>query len=160
MQPTIWQQFVSDVAPTLLSLLGTILIAVLTLLANSLKAKFKSDQSLVLLNKVAHLAEMAVLDLKQTLVDEIRKRASDGLLSADDVAEVRELARAKVRAALSTKGINELMKAFGYESEDQVNALISSHIEAAVARARTAVVGGALESIAPPNFGSVLPKID
>ncbi len=134
--PSIAQQIVAEVAPVLATILASVLTIVLTFLANELKKRVSNAAGLDALNKLAHLAETAVLTLEQTLKADLEARASDGELSSQDLREVKEHAVIMVKVALSQKGIDSTMKALGYKGEEELDMLISQHIEAAVARAK------------------------
>lgn len=135
--PSLAQQVVAEVAPVLATLLGTVITIALTFLVNELKKKISGAAGLDALNKVAHLAEVAVLNLQQTLVEDLKSKTEDGLLSEADAQDVKERALLKVKAALSENGVKQTMAALGYKDREQIDMLIAAQIEAAVARART-----------------------
>jgi hypothetical protein len=132
-QPTLAQQLIDAAAP----ILATILVAVLTLVANALKAKLQNESSLDALNKLAHLAEVAVLSLEQTMVARLKELASDGRLTKEELAQVKDAALLQVRSALSKQGLERVMKALGYQKQEDLDALLSAQIEAAVSRAKS-----------------------
>lgn len=138
-EPTLLQQIVAQVAPVLVTLIATVITGVATWLASTIQKKWGGERSLTALNKLSHLVEVAVLAVEQSLNSDLRKRAEDGVLSMADAIEAKAQAIAYVKSNLSEHGIKDMLAALGFKDEEQLNLIISTHIEAAVARAKTSL---------------------
>ncbi len=135
-EPTFTQQIVTQVAPILVTLVAAVVTTALTMLLDMLKKKAGTDRSLGALNKISHLVEVGVLATEQKLVKELRERTADGVLTAKEASDAKDNAIAFVKSNLSEHGIKDVMTALGYKDREALDALISTHIEAAVARAK------------------------
>lgn len=128
-------QVINQLAPlvvTLLGLLGSWLVL-------ELKKRVSNARALDVLNKIASLTETVVLDLEQTVISSIRDAAADGTITRLEAEQAKIIALAKVKAYLGPKGKAEAMAAFGFKDDSDLDAFIGSHVEAAVAKAKSIV---------------------
>lgn len=72
----------------------------------------------------------AVLEVKQTFVDELRDRNGDGKITAEEAKEAGEKALSKAKSYLGTKGFAELGKVLGASDPED---FLRTETEAAVA---------------------------
>lgn len=128
-------QIVSQLAPLVVTILGALGSWVLL----ELRKRISNARALDAINRVASLAETVVLDVEQSVISSLRDAAADGAISALDAETAKAVALAKVKSYLGPKGKAEVLKAFGFKDDDELNSFISSHIEAAVARAKAAL---------------------
>ena len=120
------EQFVQAVAPYLLTLAATVVTALLSAVTTALQKKIKSERASLILGRLDHLAEDAVLWGFQSF------RSKGGSLKPLDAKEIREVVSNRIKNLLSPKGIREASAALGLD-EDELDKLIQTKVEAWVA---------------------------
>ena len=126
-------QVVNQLAPIVVSIVGMLGGWVLL----ELKKRISNARALDVINKVSSLTETVVLDLEQTVIANLRDAAADGTITATEAEQAKVIALAKVKSYLGPKGKKEALAAFGFQDDSDLDAFINSHIEAAVAKAKT-----------------------
>lgn len=136
MQPA---PFLVQVLDALAPLAVTLVSLLAGWVAIHLKAKFASETGRNIVDKVTTLASTVVLELEQTLVADLREKAADGVLTAGEADEAKDLALAKLRAHLGPKGKAEILSAFGFEDDKQFDSWLTSTLEAELLKAKALV---------------------
>ena len=118
------EDFIKTIAPPLVEALTPLLLLALTtagtMLMNAVRRKFDSEVAHNLLDRVEQAANMAVKELEQTLLPEIRRALEgDGKIDVEEALNIRAKARESVRRILGNK-------------HPATDAVINSAIEAAV----------------------------
>lgn len=90
-------------------------------------AKIKDANVKNAINSAEDCATTVVLELSQTSVEDLKAKSADGKLTAEDAAQIKADAVAKVQALLSDDVVNTLNTIYG-----DGQAWLSSKIEAAV----------------------------
>ena len=96
-------------------------------------AKIKDSNVQSALNAAEDCVTTVVLEMAQTVSDDLKAKSADGKLTADDAAKIKEDAVAKIQALLSDDVTNTLNTVFG-----DAEAWVRSKIEAAVKQLKTA----------------------
>lgn len=125
-------QILNALVPIVVAVLGAFgswLIAVLG-------SKLKSDKARTVALHVSEVAGEVVLELQQTMAEGMKAAAADGRITAEEAAELKELAVARVKRHIGEKGKADLLKVFGFD-EKQLEAFIATKVEAGVVQART-----------------------
>jgi hypothetical protein len=122
-------QLIDAVAPLAVSVLAAVFSYIAALIAK----KIKSETVREVATRISELTQSVVLSVQQTYVDNLRSAAQDGVISSAE-------------AHLGPKGKAEALKAFGFANEEQLDAYLSTQIEAAVAKAK-ATIGTKLSSV-------------
>lgn len=78
--------------------------------------------------RLTDFAEKVVLELDQTIVDQLKK---DSKWNAEEAKKVKQMALDKLKSYLGAEGVKELMAILGIDSPTLEN-LLSTLIEAAV----------------------------
>jgi len=134
-----------------LEILSPVLLAALTWvaakLAQLLRAKIKNEYLKGALVRLDDAILVAVKDLQQSVVDEIKAASADGKISDDEKKRIKEKALANVKAHLGTKGLSELATILGLDG-GALDGVLSSRVEAAVhdLRAQTSAINGAADA--------------
>ncbi len=131
-QPIV-SQVVDAIAPLLLSLL----VAALSWLTVLVQRKVKSETVRDMTLRLSELTQTVVLEVGQTVVARMKDAAKDGVISKEEAEDARDLALAKLRMHLGTKGESEAMKVLGFDNKDQLEAYLIAHVEAAVVKAKS-----------------------
>lgn len=96
-------------------------------------ANIKDSNIKSALNTVENCITTVVLELSQTVVDDLKASSADGKLTPDEIAKIKSDAVSKVEALLSTDVSSTLNQVFG-----DAQAYISSKIEAEVKKLKLA----------------------
>jgi hypothetical protein len=96
-------------------------------------AKIKDGNVKSALSAAEDCVTTVVLEMAQTVSDDLKAKSADGKLTAEDAAKIKEDAVTKVQALLSDDVTNTLNTVFG-----DAEAWVRSKIEAAVKRLKTA----------------------
>jgi hypothetical protein len=122
--------------PVILSLAGA-LVALLAWANRKwgvfVDSKVESDYFNGVLKKLAELVTTVVLELKQTIVDQLKY---DEEWDEETAAEVKAQAIAMLKEYLGPKGLAEVMEVFGISDGTLLDQLLSSFIEAKVAEVK------------------------
>ena len=110
-------------APSLATIVGSLLSVALGFLIKKLHRKTKSEYLSDLIYRLEDTVRNVVRELQQTVVDGLKKRSADGKLTAEDAAEIRSEALAKVKSYVGPKGLAELARLLGMNA-----ALVDSYI--------------------------------
>lgn len=100
-----------------------------------IKNKVESEYVEGVLVRATNLVEEVVLELKQTIVDDLKE---SGGWNAETAVMVRDAALAKVKEYLGPEGMRELLEVLGLDDEGLQSILITM-VEAAVARIKAAL---------------------
>ncbi len=132
--------------------LGTVLTAVLLLIAHSiqsfLSSKKMNDGVKTALGLTADATFAAVKQTAQVYVDELRKASADGSLTAEEKQMARQKAIATAKASLGAQGVALISKYLGLDAE-ALQEFLGIHVEAAVSD---------LKASAPPAGLSASPE--
>ena len=118
-------------APSIATLVGTLLSTALGFLIRKLHKKTKSDYLSELLYRLEDTIRSVTREMQQTVVDALKKRSADGKLDVADALAIRNEALAKVKSYVGPKGLAELAKLLGL-NEKLVDSYLITLIEANV----------------------------
>lgn len=114
------EDFIKTIVPLLVEALTPLLMLASAMLMSAMRKKFKSEAAHSMLDHVEKAANMAVKELEQTLLPEIRRAlADDGRIDAEEALVIRTKATESVKRILGNR----------HPATDDV---INSAIEAAV----------------------------
>jgi len=135
-------------APALVDALLPVIMVALTTFAsmvmNELRKKFRGEAAQQLLVHVENVAQMAVLEIEQTIAPQIKAAlADDGKISAEEASGMRIKAIARAKVLLGAKGVARLKAEHG-----SVDMVIGSAVEAQVRVAKIRS-NGPLMRVAP-----------
>jgi hypothetical protein len=82
--------------------------------------------------EVAHFVELVVRDLEVTLKPKLKLAVGDGVLTTEEVRQLRTEALDRVKFLLATSGLEQLKLAFGFGAE-QATSYILGQVEKKVA---------------------------
>lgn len=125
----LWFYLALGLASGLLGLLGLIFPKALAWL----RAHTKNLRYAGALARLAELTVKVVLELNQTVVDQLKK---DGKWNKEEATKIKEVALAKIKSYLGRAGLAELCEVLGLDPK-LVDDLIGSYIEAQVLEAQT-----------------------
>jgi hypothetical protein len=115
--------------PELLTTILEIILAVIgwlgAQLLNEVRKTQKGKHANETLDRLERIAAMAVKDIEQTLLPQVKKAAKDGKLSDEDVANLRAEAVGRVMTLLGTSGKKELDGLVGDVGEAVIMAIES-----------------------------------
>lgn len=124
----LWFYLVVGLATGLLGMLGVVFPKALAWL----KAHTKNLRYAGALARLAELTLKVVLELNQTVVDQLKK---DGKWDKEEAAKIKALALIRIKSYLGPAGITELYEVLGLDPK-LVDDLIGSYIEAQVLEAQ------------------------
>lgn len=124
--------FIAHVAPVLFTGLAMLLGWVLTQLGRKLGAQAGESKLAAVGTRFTLFAQAVVADLEATLKPELAKATADGELTQAEIAHLRTIALARLKALAGEKGLGELQAVIGIAAP-QVDAFLSGLIERAVA---------------------------
>lgn len=124
----LWFYLIVGLASGLLGMLGLVFPKALAWL----KAHTKNLRYAGALARLAELTLKVVLELNQTVVDQLKK---DGKWNKEEAAKIKALALSKIKSYLGPAGIAELCVVLGLDPK-LVDDLIGSYIEAQVLEAQ------------------------
>jgi hypothetical protein len=136
----LWFYLVVGLASVLLGMLGVVFPKALAWL----KAHTKNVRYAGALARLAELTATVVLELNQTVVDQLKR---DSKWDKAEAAKIKELALAKIKSYLGRAGLAELCEVLGLDPK-LVDDLIGSYIEAQVLEAQTEVLEAQTEPAA------------
>lgn len=143
MPDNLLQQAINTLVPVLVALL-TALIGVAT---QALRSKLHSEQAREVLDRLSSQARDVVLELEQTWVGNLRAAAEDGKLDGRDVTKLKEEALANLRRYLGTRGKADALRVLGFQSEEELDALLRAKLEAEVQKLRRQLGAKAVAAI-------------
>ncbi len=127
-----------ELLPQVVAALGPLLLAVTSFifarLGMLISAKVKSERLRTIGLNLNETAQDVVLELEQNVVGKLREQTEDGTLSATEIADLKHVAVNNLKSYLGKHGKNDALKAFGFESEEELEALLRAKIEAEVAK--------------------------
>lgn len=126
-------------------LLVAILTTALTLAANALRRYADSAVSDRLLDRLQAAADIAVHDLEQTVVPQLRAAAADGKIDKAELEGIRLEAGVRIRKLMGSKRMNEL----ALELRGDVDDVVTHVIESAVRRMRGTIGERSIDIIVP-----------
>lgn len=124
----LWFYLVVGLASGLLGMLGLVFPKALAWL----KAHTKNMRYAGALARLAELTFKVVLELNQTVVEQLKK---DGKWNKEEAAKIKALALTKIKSYLGPAGLAELCEVLGLDPK-LVDELIGSYIEAQVLEAQ------------------------
>lgn len=131
-------QLWAQVAPTVLTIVSSALVAVLTWGANEVRkliaAKVHNEQLAGALTRLNDAVFAAVKEVEQTTAAALREANADGKITEEEKKQIKEAAITAAKSYLGPKGIGELVKVMGFngDADERIAALVSGKIEAAV----------------------------
>lgn len=136
------QKLIEAAEPLVVTLIGLLF----AWLANEVRAKVHSTRVQGVLLRLSDLALTVTNELEQTVVSAIKNANPGQPLDAGFAEQIKQSAIAKVKEHMGPKGCSEVLNVFGYKSAAELEALIASKIESAIAERRqfgpiTGVVG-------------------
>jgi hypothetical protein len=127
-----------------LEALQPLILAGLTYLAATLALAIRNkvknaylQETLVRLNDTAF---DVVMEFEQTMVNEYREAAKDGKLDAEEVAEIKAHALGKLKNHFGPKGLDELRKILGFDSQKKFDEFLSGKLESQLRQMKDAAV--------------------
>jgi hypothetical protein len=125
----------SEIGFEVLCALSPLLLTLLTYGAARLNAwlnlRIKSEAVADALGRLNQTVLDAVKELDQLLVEEYKKRATDGKLTKGEVDELRDLAIENVKSYIGMKGVAELLKILGLTPKE-LDSRIGGRVDATV----------------------------
>lgn len=146
------EPFLVQVIDALAPLAVTLVSILAGWVAVQLKAKFASETGRNIVDRVVKLASGVVLEMEQTVVAAWREAARDGKITAEEAEDARSLALAKLRSYLGAKGKSEVLNAFGFKDEAQLDAWLTSLLEAELIKAK-ALIGRKISATIEERLG-------
>jgi hypothetical protein len=113
--------------PVVASLLGTLLLFV----ANTIRKKVANDYARGVLLRAVDAVALAVSEVEQVVVPEIKASAKDGKLTRAEAETIRTKAVERAKSYLGEHGLQELKRVVGDEPPEKV---LEGLVEAAVQR--------------------------
>lgn len=124
--------FIQYILPVLFSALATLLGWVFVQLGRRLSAQAGESKLAAAFAQLAHWGDVVVADLEATLRPELGKAAADGKLTKEEIAQLRAVALARLKA-LAGSGLSGILGNLGVAG-DQTENYLSGVIERAVDR--------------------------
>lgn len=120
----------NTLATAIISLLGTVLTGIITILGKHLNkwlsSKAKSAELEAITQSLVDVTKICVMDAEKTLVAEVKNASKDGKLTKEEAATIFKNVFEAVKANLGKKGMKSLRKVY---SEQNINQAIAAHIE-------------------------------
>jgi len=136
MTDTLWAHVAKSLealSPVLLALLSWLSVRA----AQLVKAKVKNEYVSGVLRRLDDAVFVAVREVEQVAVGQLKAASSDGALSPDDRRSVKGAALGAVRSYLGFKGLLEIGKILGLKN-DELDRVVEARVEAAVYELRAA----------------------
>ncbi len=131
----------SVIIETAVSVIANLVITLIGVLGAWLVAQIGKTQKLKTINtavgELTNAAETTVLELQQTVVDELKAASADGKLTQDEITELGKLLLKGTLDKMSDSGVNVLKAA-----NVDVNAIITGVGEALIAKMNGGVRNG------------------
>lgn len=134
------QQAIADVVAVAASLIGTVVLAVVTWLGVHAKrwlvAQTNDDRFAAALGKIEDVVRGLVEEAEQTLVAEAKRAAADGKLTRELAVDIRNEVVRRARDHFGAEGMDDLRDALGHAGDaglSIVERMIRTRIEAEVA---------------------------
>jgi hypothetical protein len=127
-----------ELLPKLIEAAAPLLLAVTSFIFARLgliiSAKVKSERIRTVGLSLNETAQDVVLELEQNVVSKMRTQSTDGTISAEDVSDLKRDAVVNLKRYLGAHGKADALKAFGFDNEEELEALLRAKIEAEVAK--------------------------
>lgn len=147
-----WSELAAKVAPALIDILATAVVALVAYCVQFLRAQTHSvyaQSAFVRLNDATHAA---VREIHQTLRDQVVAATADGKITAEEAHALREAAVRNVKAYLGKQGLDGLKRVVDPEAFE---ALIRAKVEAALVDLKARLPPTALlDTVRPSDEGS------
>ena len=121
---------------TIVSVLANLAVTLIGVLGAWLLAQIAKNQKLATINtavgELTAAAEQTVMELQQTVVDDLKAASADGKLTQDEIADLGHKLFDGALAKMSESGINVLMAA-----NVDINAIVTGAGEALIAKLKT-----------------------
>lgn len=134
----------NDVLPIAIQTVSTILIGLITYLgvkvSKWLDAKTHSASFSCATEKLVTITKGLVREAERTLVKEAKEAASDGKLSKEEGARIRDEVEKRAKEHLGARGLKELQGCLGHAGADGskiIERMIRTHIESRIAEMRS-----------------------
>lgn len=131
MQPS-WQEFWIKFAIMLVPIFGTALTVLVGLLSMWAKARLTNEKIAGAADRMSWSVVTLVKGMAQTLVEDLKSKSSDGKLTDDEVASIKEKLWSRFKAYWGESGLEELKKSFGYESDVDLRGAVQHEAEAVI----------------------------
>lgn len=103
------------------------LSAVASMALNAMRKHFDSAAAQSLLDRLERSAQLAVMDVEQTLMPKIKAAAADGRITPEEKDELKAAALARARAILGDRGVRDV-QANGQNIDSVINHLIEAKV--------------------------------
>ncbi|MFZ5895044.1 MAG: hypothetical protein ACOY0T_28550 [Myxococcota bacterium] len=120
-------------SPVFLAILSWLSLRV----AQFINAKVKNEHVAGVLHRLDDAVAVAVRQVEQVIVAELKAASSDGILNAEERIRVKGAALAAARSYIGFKGLLEIGKILGLK-RDELDRLVEARVEAAVYDMRAA----------------------
>jgi len=131
-----------DLFEIIMSAIGAAVTALLPVvlkrLADWLAGKTRSEALHRAIERTEKVVQTVVLDVSQTYVDDLRAAKADGRLEKAEIAEANRRAMKRARVLLGSRGMAELKEALGDEAPELIEEILSSFMEAELAKQKRA----------------------
>lgn len=133
------QPLVAQAVDALAPVLASVIVALLGWVGAALQRSIKNETVRNMALRFSELAHDVVLEMEQTVVSQLREAAADGAISTEELQRVKAGALEQMKAHLGDKGKKEALTVLGFADETQLDAYLSTKLEAAVAIAKQTV---------------------
>ncbi|MFZ5895558.1 MAG: hypothetical protein ACOY0T_31160 [Myxococcota bacterium] len=130
MSDEIWASLAKSaeaLSPVFLAVLSWVSVRI----AQLIDAKVKNEHIAGVLHRLDDAVAVAVRQVEQVVVTQLKAASSDGLLNAGERVRVKGAALAAVRSYIGFKGLLEIGKILGLSGDD-LDRLVDARVEAAV----------------------------
>ena len=135
-----------ELLPQVIDALAPLLVAITSLIFARLgvliSAKVKSERLRTIGLNLNETAQDVVLELEQNVVSKLRTQSKDGTISPADVSDLKRDAVNNLKRYIGQHGKSDALKAFGFASEEELEALLRAKIEAEVANIKLTARAG------------------
>ncbi|MFZ5892531.1 MAG: hypothetical protein ACOY0T_15835 [Myxococcota bacterium] len=135
-------------SPVFLAVLSWVSVRI----AQLVDAKVKNEHVAGVLHRLDDAVTVAVREVEQVVVTELKAARSDGILNPDERLRVKGAALAAARSYIGFKGLLEIGKILGLKT-DELDRLVEARVEAAVYEMRVER-GPVLNGTSKPTFRS------
>lgn len=121
------QQNAGPVLEALLSLAAAVITWAATKVLNALKRRIDNETADRMLGRLENTVRLAVGEIEQSVVRDLREKNADGKLTQDEMMSLRMMAMARVRKVLGAHGMREL-DAISDDIDDMIRMLIEQKV--------------------------------
>lgn len=121
-------------SPVIAGLLAWLARAAAILITGRIEAGWAQD----LLMRLNTQAYLIVTELQQTTIEALRKTNEDGVITAEEAAEIRQVALDRLKSYIGPRGLAEILKVLGLGGQG-LDGFLGTLIESAVFRAKAKI---------------------